>query len=188
MDRSVCIIYWLFVIIFVAHFCSFVIMYTQIARPCWPNVGPTMVPLAYLGVGWTSLGQRWANAMQSTQSTGQRSAMCQRWSNATTGGPQHKKQSGVCEMVLVQKRHVTTWQVKPVPLCCKLRWRKSCFLEATHWTFFLPPSSPFYHQCSRVAYCVIMIMYCGINDRPTFATFTCHLIIAFLDELVCIGD
>ena len=28
----------------------------------------------------------------------------------------------------------------------------------------------------------------GINDRPTFATFTCHLIIAFLDELVCIGD
>ena len=28
----------------------------------------------------------------------------------------------------------------------------------------------------------------GINDRPTFGTFTCHLIIAFLDELVCIDD
>ena len=28
----------------------------------------------------------------------------------------------------------------------------------------------------------------GINDRSTFATFTRHLIIAFLDEVVCIGD
>ena len=32
------------------------------------------------------------------------------------------------------------------------------------------------------------VYHCVLNDRPTFATFTCHLIIYFLDELVCIGD
>ena len=28
----------------------------------------------------------------------------------------------------------------------------------------------------------------GTNDCPTFVTFTCHLVIAFLDEQVCIGS
>ena len=58
-------------------------------------------------------------------------------------GPQHKKQSGVCEMVLVQKRHVTTWQVKPCPFVLQTSLTQVVFSWSNTLDVFPPTILPF---------------------------------------------
>ena len=58
-------------------------------------------------------------------------------------GPQHEKQSGVREMVLVQKHHVTTWQVKPCPFVLQTSLTQVVFSWSNTLDVFPPTILPF---------------------------------------------
>ena len=58
-------------------------------------------------------------------------------------GPQHEKQSGVREMALVQKRHVTTWQVKPCPFVLQTSLTQVVFSWSNTLDVFPPTILPF---------------------------------------------